>query len=322
MVENASGQQASPLVTVVTPLYNKEPYIRRCLESILAQTLQDFEIIVVDDGSRDGGPEIVASILRDGDQLIQQANAGPGPARNTAVAAGRGQFIAFLDADDTWMPEFLATIMDLFDRYPAAGLACCRPYPERMRVFPPGQTDGLLEDYFAAAMRVGGYICSTSATMVRRQAFECVGGFVYRNMGEDVDLWCRIALEFPVAYSEQMAAHYHFGVPGSDTSTLAPVYPRFVETVKRLGTGGIPPHLESSIRVYCGTLLDGHALSLVRAGKRAEARAILEEARQFAPLNPIFGSLRWRVLLPSWMHKGLTAWRSRGVSSGHDACGP
>jgi glycosyltransferase involved in cell wall biosynthesis len=94
-------------VSIIIPLYNKAPYVRRALDSIAAQSLSDFEVIVIDDGSTDDGAAIVTGYPDARYRLIRQANAGPGAARNTGIAQSRGEFIAFLDADDEWLPTYL-----------------------------------------------------------------------------------------------------------------------------------------------------------------------------------------------------------------------
>jgi hypothetical protein len=94
--------------SVVIP-YNKARYVRRCLESVLAQTLTDFETTVVDDSSTDGSDRIVESYLAPNIRLVRQANSGPGAARNRGLVEARGEYVAFLDADDEWLPEYLAT---------------------------------------------------------------------------------------------------------------------------------------------------------------------------------------------------------------------
>ena len=94
-------------VSIVVPLYNKAPYVRRALDSIAAQTLSDFEVIVVDDGSTDDGASIVANYGDSRVRLVRQPNVGPGAARNAGLAQAQGEFIAFLDADDQWLPTYL-----------------------------------------------------------------------------------------------------------------------------------------------------------------------------------------------------------------------
>ncbi len=95
-----------PLISVVIPLYNKEPYIKRAIDSILAQKIQDYEIIVIDDGSTDKSAEVVKSFPDPRIRLIQQENAGVSAARNRGIEEAKAELIAFLDADDEWTPIF------------------------------------------------------------------------------------------------------------------------------------------------------------------------------------------------------------------------
>ena len=94
-------------VSVIIPLYNKAPFLRRALDSVRAQTYGDFEAILVDDCSTDGGGDLAAVYPDRRFRTISQKNAGPGAARNRGIAEARGQLLAFLDADDEWMPGFL-----------------------------------------------------------------------------------------------------------------------------------------------------------------------------------------------------------------------
>ncbi|NIA10441.1 MAG: glycosyltransferase, partial [Nitrospiraceae bacterium] len=124
-----------PKVSAVIPLYNKAPYIQRALRSVLAQIFQDFEIIVIDDGSTDDGAQIVKSIPDKRIRLIQQENAGVSAARNRGIKEAKGDLIAFLDADDAWKSEFLETILRLKKKFPEAG-AYATAYE---MVFPSGK---------------------------------------------------------------------------------------------------------------------------------------------------------------------------------------
>ncbi len=96
-----------PLVSVIVPLYNKASYVLRTLESVAAQTVTDFEVIVVDDGSSDGGEALVTNFPDSRFTLLRQKNAGPGAARNRGLREASAPYVAFIDADDVWLDEFL-----------------------------------------------------------------------------------------------------------------------------------------------------------------------------------------------------------------------
>ena len=114
-------------VSVIVPLFNKAPYIERALSSVAAQTYRDFELIVVDDGSTDEGPRIVEAFNDLPIHLIRQENAGPGAARNRGLELAQGELVAFLDADDEWLPNYLSENVRLLDEYglDANGPAMC-----------------------------------------------------------------------------------------------------------------------------------------------------------------------------------------------------
>lgn len=106
------------MISVVIPLYNKERQIANTLHTVFAQTFTDYEIVIVDDGSTDRSAEIVAAMHDKRIRLIRQKNAGVSAARNRGISEARGEFIALLDADDEWKPDYLATQMHLAETYP------------------------------------------------------------------------------------------------------------------------------------------------------------------------------------------------------------
>ena len=203
-------------VSVVVPLYNKARHIGRAVASLLAQTLSDFEVVVVDDGSTDGGSDIVRGISDPRIRLISQDNAGVSAARNRGIEESRGDLVAFLDADDEWDPRFLAVVTALRSRYPHAGIyATAYRYQQGGVAWRPRfvgcverSEGGLLDDYFRAAMAQAPVW--TSAAMVPKRVVGEVGGFpVGVRRGEDRHMWARIALRYPVAWSPVDGAVYH-----------------------------------------------------------------------------------------------------------------
>src|SRR5947207_1112090 len=102
-------------VSVVIPAFNYARFLPAAIDSVLRQTFSDFEILVVDDGSTDDTPQVVASFTGPRIRYIRQENAGLSAARNTGIRNARAPFVAFLDADDEWLPDFLATMLDAFE---------------------------------------------------------------------------------------------------------------------------------------------------------------------------------------------------------------
>lgn len=216
--------------SVVIPLYNKENYIRRAIDSILSQTVQNFEILVVDDCSTDDGVEIVRS-YQDQDARIrlirQETNRGVSAARNRGIAEAKFEWVAFLDADDEWKPDFLETIAGLQEKYPGCGAyATAYEYHYKdsnkvtfpsVRGLPQGWV-GLIEDYFALA--VSGSPIWTGAVTASRQALNEIGGFPEGiSRGEDTYTWVRLFLNHSIAYAYVSKAIYHQGISNQLTQS-------------------------------------------------------------------------------------------------------
>lgn len=208
----------TPKLSVVIPLYNKGRHIERTLNSILAQTIQDFEIIIVNDGSSDSGPEVVKSLKDTRINLINQDNAGVSAARNRGIQESKADLIALLDADDEWKPVFLETILKLREKYPEAGAYVTaynicesdgRIRNPNYKAIPLAPWEGILPSYFMAAATGGSPVCS-SVICIPRKVFSEIGGFqVGAWWGEDDDLWGRIALRYPISFSWQIGSTIH-----------------------------------------------------------------------------------------------------------------
>jgi glycosyltransferase involved in cell wall biosynthesis len=206
-------------ISVVMPLYNKGPYVGRAIVSALKQTQACTEILVVDDGSTDDGAATVEKVaLQDGRiRLIRQDNSGPGSARNRGVREAKGDFIAFLDADDEWESHFLELANATVRRFPEAG-ACAMAY--RM-VYPngsrhelefhcgvPAGASGIIDNYFQALFD-GAPPIWTSSVMIRREVFGVVGNFPPIARGEDTAFWSAVAVSFPIAFANVVSSTFH-----------------------------------------------------------------------------------------------------------------
>ena len=206
-------------ISVIVPLLNKGSYIKRAIDSILTQEYQNFEIIVVDGHSTDNGPDIVKSIRDSHLTFITQPTKGVSEARNFGVNMSHGSLIAFLDADDEWLPSHLSTIIRLVESFPEAGAyttayKICNKKGKlrwpKYRAIPPSPWEGLLPNYFSSAVQ-GEYPVWTSAVCIPKKIFITMGGFPNDAWwGEDADLWCKIALNYPIAFSWEIGAIYHW----------------------------------------------------------------------------------------------------------------
>ena len=207
--------------SVIIPLYNKEAYVRKALESVIAQTFKDFECIVVDDGSTDNSADVVRELVNDRFRLIRQPNAGVAAARNNGVKASKGEYVCFLDADDWWEANFLEEMDRLIEEYPDAGL-----YATNYVYYKPGKTHVALSlprgyiDYPKAYYEGSSMPVWTGATCMLRKVFDEMGGFPLGiKLGEDFLLWAKTALHYPVAFSEKPLAYYNNDVPASLRAT-------------------------------------------------------------------------------------------------------
>lgn len=209
-----------PAISVVIPLYNKGSYIARAINSVLAQTFQDFEVIVVDDGSTDDGAAVIKQFDDPRIQIIQQENMGVSAARNRGIEAARAELVAFLDADDEWLPDFLVTIVNLEKKYPTAAAFATgvmeirngKRVTLRYKSIPKMPWDGLIPDYFKACF-LGPPLIRSSSVAIRKQILKDLSGFkegVY--WGEDQDLWGRIALKYQIAFTNKVYSVIHIHV--------------------------------------------------------------------------------------------------------------
>lgn len=204
----------NPSISVVIPLYNKAPHIRKTLGSVFAQSVPPLEIIVVDDGSTDGGDEIVESIENSRLVLVRQENQGVSIARNTGLSHAAGDYVAFLDADDLWKPFHIEELENLIKQFPNVGLfstmhSFCL---EGVNYFPssplPQGVTGIMDEFCRTyANHLSMIFPSTSCT--HRDSMIAIGGFPEGvKRGEDVIVWVKMALRYGMAHSSRVTAIY------------------------------------------------------------------------------------------------------------------
>lgn len=223
------------MISIVIPLYNKEKLVGSTLRSVLAQTYQDFEVVVVDDGSTDGSMAVVEAVDDPRIRIIRQKNGGVSAARNTGIRESKGEYIAFLDSDDHWTPDYLDSMVRLITKYPDADVFGCR-YKfsdefgnERatiVRHLPFKSKDGIIDNYFHVASNSDAPLW-TSATVARRRALLEVGGFPEGIVsGEDLLTWAKLACRYKIGFLNEVKAVYYCATTGP--------------------TGKVPPDLKST----------------------------------------------------------------------------
>jgi glycosyltransferase involved in cell wall biosynthesis len=290
-----------PNVSVVIPAYNAAKFIRRTIDSVLAQNYTDCELIVVDDGSTDDTGRVVRSY---GSKVryVHQANAGDGPARNAGIAAAKGNWIAFLDHDDEWLPDKLQLQMGLLQRNPDLRWCGANYYLSCLdRRQPAGNPDQLagrlagreyFDNYFTAVASNGCAVVTTTM-VIHREVFERVGVFdSCWALCADLDLWWRIAYAYPrIGYLPQpvgimhldvlnVAAmrHHLTGKRGDDARRLVEKHLKLAQEKNML----------AEMRPLAGKVLRQSLATNVYHGLKADARATI---RQFPTL--LSGSQRW-----------------------------
>jgi len=280
------------LVSVIIPLYNKAPHVGRALHSVSAQTFRDFEVIVVDDGSTDGGAEVVPAHGDARVRLVSQENAGPGAARNRGLAEARGRLVAFLDADDEWLPRFLETCVGLLEGYGAGVASVTTGY----FLHPPGESKEAM--WRARGVREGvervgaetdparfvsllAYM-SPCTTLARAEVLRRWGGFYERGRclyAEDAYLWMKLLLNESVAFDPRPLVRFHQDASGlsKNLAGARPVEP-FLEHPEEI-EAACPTHLRPLLARVLAARAFKTACVLGYWGRWREARALFERFR-------------------------------------------
>jgi glycosyltransferase involved in cell wall biosynthesis len=305
------------------PLFNKEAFVLRAVESVRSQTLNNFELLVVDDGSTDHGAEIVASLSDPRICVIRRANGGPSAARNEGVRLAQYKWVAFLDADDEWRPTFLSQVAEFIQCFPSAAVVFTNSHYER-RGCPMcslALRTGLVPDYFEAVVENGMPIGNSSSVVARRQSLMEIGGFpeAVRCM-EDVDTWGRLALVGPVGYIDEVLAVYHYDAGGAMATLQSrdPLYPAFARTFEQWrAEGRVPASLADSGADYVNQILLLYARKWLGRGRKLRAlKVLLTECR----LRDKTRVLYWETLFGCVMPKFLPGryWVKRKLLPGSE----
>ncbi len=264
-------KQISPLVSVIIPTFNRSRLLREAIESVLSQDYHHFELLVVDDGSTDDTLKMLPTY---GHRLtvIQQENRGVSAARNAGIAAATGEYIAFLDSDDQWLPSKLTRQIRFFSSHPQALICQTEEIWIRngRRVNPKLRHQKLSGMIFKPSLEL--CLVSPSAVMMHRSLFEKVGLFDESLPAcEDYDLWLRVACRFPVYLIEAALIIKRGGHP--DQLSKAPGLDRYriQALLKILKSGLLSPDQATAAIEVLKKKSAVYAAGCRRRGRKTEA---------------------------------------------------
>lgn len=210
---------SSPTVSVIIPTFNRRELVQQAIDSVLAQTFRDFELIVVDDGSTDDTDQ---ALKKYGSQIRYafQANAGESVARQHGVELSSGQYLAFLDSDDRWLPEKLEHQVDALQTHPDAGFAYCWAYlidneGKRIALPPLGYGQNLTRATLQQLLENNFIVAASSSLIMRRDAYGSVNGFNQAiQFAEDWELCLRLAAKYKFIYQTWPLVEYRLHARG------------------------------------------------------------------------------------------------------------
>ena len=319
---------ASPLVSVVVPVFNGAPFLRESLESILAQTHGSLEVIVMDDASTDASATIAAEVTA-GDERARvhshPANRGQFANVNAGIAEARGEFVAVFHADDVYEPELVARQVDFLRAHPGAAAVFALATlidadgAEFGRLEAPAELAGLsLLEYpvvLNAVLRHSSTFLPTPSAMVRRSVYEEVGAYAEEyGIRGDLDMWLRIASGYPVGLLREHLFHYRVGDHNESrryARTRSELDPSFEIVDRRLAAGDRRHAEPGALATYAALRARDRLLAARNAyvlGRRDDLRELLDALRvgdlRGAPradrlfLGGLLASLRLLARLP------------------------
>jgi len=278
-----------PKVSVVIPTYNSAPYIAKTLESVFVQTYKDYEVIIVDDGSTDDTREVLKPFLHR-IRYIYQDNRGPAAARNMGIRLAEGEYIAFLDSDDRWLPEKLRLQVEHLTSNPEVGLV---------------YTDiGIIESgpravNYAKVRKHSGFVfwellgtnfIPTTTVMVRRECFEKLGPLDESPIvqgAEDYDVWLRIARHYKIGYIPIKLAE-HRCRSDSHSRNIDRKYRSLLYVVERTFDNilnNVDKNVQRLRRRYLSNILFYYGYTHFDCGNLRQARKPLSSAIKYRFLN-------------------------------------
>jgi glycosyltransferase involved in cell wall biosynthesis len=315
LADNSTGARGAFSVSAVIPLFNKQDAIESTLRSVLAQTRAPDELIVVDDGSTDASLAIAEGVLASSAgaipwRVISQANAGEGSARNRGAGESRCRYIAFLDADDVWLPGHLAELERLAAIFPSATVISTRNARQNGSGVLVPAPSALGSEFFGPverpihAYRCGCGILNSSCVCIRRDAWERSGGFDVGAAGADVLLWLKLGLTETFAHSGRPLSVWRdeYSAVASRKTAIPRQLHHFLGTAEGLR------HLDNAdlVRFLASNLVMQVAVYTLLGNRK-----IVAEFRRLAVALPPLARVQcWAAtLVPPSVYRGIAWWR-------------
>jgi glycosyltransferase involved in cell wall biosynthesis len=281
-----------PTVSVIIPAFNSALFVEDAIRSVLAQTMQNFEIVIVDDGSTDNTADVVKALASERVRYICKTNQGPSAARNVGIRHALGEYVAFLDSDDRWLPRKLEAQLDRFKERPESGLIHCTAKIEDFNGNVQRQQNATLEGHALDTLLMGNQIV-TSSVMVPKYIFDNARKFDESiSRGEDWDLWMNISAAFPIASVIEPLTIYTL-VPGSLMKNTNLFRADSLKVLEKAFTS-YAAHRTHLRQKAIAQVHFGAGVCFGTSGNCSESRKALIHALR---LDPFIMGVYWRLLL-------------------------
>jgi hypothetical protein len=200
---------SAPLVDAIVTCHNYGRFLGEAIESVLAQSYPNLTVVVVDDGSTDDTAAVAARYAERGVRYVHAPDGGAGQARNAGLRATSAPLVAFLDADDAWLPHRVATGVAHLERHPGAALVAAHAFACDAAMRPSSVVHALRGPACGVVFHellVHNVVLNPSSVLVRRSALDAAGGFSELPIGQDWDTWLEIAKRFPIGFVDEVVA--------------------------------------------------------------------------------------------------------------------
>lgn len=269
------------MFSIVIPLYNKSQTISRCLNSIFNQSYDNFEVLIINDGSTDESIDIINNTFADDRLLIvNKDNAGVSSARNLGLLKAKYDFVAFIDADDTWEENYLENMFDVISRYPGAAMYGCR----QNFIYPNGKVQA---SYFPNKEKImifneEEYFCYARKDIMFHASAIIVDKTILRNFninfdtnlvkGEDLDFYFQIALCQTMVLYNDILTCYYVDAPNSAMKRICPLNKRLIGNMGKFFKNS---HKETTIRFFSEYILSCSRLLISEYGINNEVLSVM-----------------------------------------------